>query len=472
MLFPTTDFAIFFAVVFLGHWLLGPHRLAWKLFMTGASYLFYAWWDWRLVWLLALVTVVAQLGAVWVAVARRRRLAVGVSVAATLLPLLWFKYYGFLSLNLENGLSALGASSPLPLIELLLPVGISFYTFMAVSYVVDVFRERLEPAPWLDFFLYLSFFPHLVAGPIVRGEELLPQLRRRRDPRRVDLAGGAFLILRGLFKKVVISSYLAAAIVDPVFADPARFGALDVLFAVYSYAVVIYADFSGYTDIAIGIVTLLGFRFPENFDRPYTARTVQDFWRRWHMTLSRWLRDYLYIPLGGSQKGARRTYVNVLITMLLGGLWHGAAWTFVAWGGLHGLGLAVGRWRLARRTARGLDPLPGDPLAVARQRLATFHFVCLGWVFFRADSFGTAFTVLGRLVTGWGIGPELVTLALLGVLAASIAVQYLPAEPAERLQVGFSRLRPALQGVIVAVGLAVITIAGPQGVAPFIYFQF
>ena len=472
MLFPTTDFAIFLVVVFLGHWLLNPHRLAWKLFMTGASYLFYAWWDWRLVWLLALVTVVAQLGAVWVAVARRRRLAVGVSVAATLLPLLWFKYYGFLSLNLENGLSALGASSPFPLIELLLPVGISFYTFMAVSYVVDVFRDRIEPAPWLDFFLYLSFFPHLVAGPIVRGEELLPQFRRRRDPRRVDLAGAAFLILRGLFKKVVISSYLAAAIVDPVFADPARFGALDVLFAVYSYAVVIYADFSGYTDIAIGIVILLGFRFPENFDRPYTARTVQDFWRRWHITLSRWLRDYLYIPLGGSQKGARRTYLNVMITMLLGGLWHGAAWTFVAWGGLHGLGLAVGRWRTAQRTAQGLDPLPDDPLTVARQRLATFHFVCLGWVFFRADSFGTAFTVLGRLVTGWGTGPELVTSALLTVLTASIAVQYLPARPAERLQVGFSRLRPALQGVIVAVCLAIITIAGPQGVAPFIYFQF
>jgi D-alanyl-lipoteichoic acid acyltransferase DltB (MBOAT superfamily) len=247
---------------------------------------------------------------------------------------------------------------------------------------------------------------------------------------------------------------------------------LDVLFAVYGYAVVIYADFSGYTDIAIGIVTLLGFRFPENFDRPYTARTVQDFWRRWHMTLSRWLRDYLYIPLGGSQKGVRRTYLNVLITMLLGGLWHGAAWTFVAWGGLHGLGLAVGRWRTARRTAQGLDPLSDDPLAVARQRVATFHFVCLGWVFFRADSFGTAFRVLGRLVTGWGVGPELVTPALLAVLAASIAVQYLPPQPAERLQVGFSRLRPALQGVIVAVCLAVITIAGPQGVAPFIYFQF
>jgi alginate O-acetyltransferase complex protein AlgI len=351
-------------------------------------------------------------------------------------------------------------------------VGISFYTFMAVSYVVDVHRGRLSPAPWLDFFLYLSFFPHLVAGPIVRGEELLPQFRRPRDPRRLDVAGGTWLILRGLFKKVVISSYVAAAIVDPVFADPARYGALDVLFAIYGYAIVIYADFSGYTDIAIGVVTLLGFRFPQNFDRPYIARTVQEFWRRWHMTLSRWLRDYLYIPLGGSRRGERRTYANVMLTMLLGGLWHGAAWTFVLWGGLHGAGLAVGRWRRERRRAAGLAPLAIDPLARVRQEVATFHFVCLGWIFFRADSIGTAFAVLGRLVAGWTVGPSLVTPLLVAVLAASLAAQHLPSRPAERIQVAFSRLRPGFQGVAVATALAAITTLGPQGVAPFIYFQF
>jgi D-alanyl-lipoteichoic acid acyltransferase DltB (MBOAT superfamily) len=474
MLFPTTDFALFFAVVFLGHWLLNHFRRPWKLFMVGASYFFYGWWSWRLVWLLVLVTVLAQVGALVVARAgeRSRRVAVVVSAGVTLLPLLWFKYYGFLSLNVKNGLSAVGLSSPLPLVELILPVGISFYTFMAVSYVVDVHRGRLSPAPWLDFFLYLSFFPHLVAGPIVRGEELLPQFRRPRDPRRLDVAGGTWLILRGLFKKVVISSYVAAAIVDPVFADPARYGALDVLVAIYGYAIVIYADFSGYTDIAIGVVTLLGFRFPQNFNRPYVARTVQEFWRRWHMTLSRWLRDYLYIPLGGSRRGDRRTYVNVMLTMLLGGLWHGAAWTFVLWGGLHGAGLAVGRWRRERRRAAGLDPLATDPMARFRQEVATFHLVCLGWIFFRADSIGTAFAVLGRLVTGWTVGPVLVTPLLVTVLAASVAAQHLPSRPAERIQVAFSRLRPAFQGVAMAAGLAAITQLGPQGVAPFIYFQF
>jgi alginate O-acetyltransferase complex protein AlgI len=475
MLFPTTDFAIFFAVVFLAHWLLNPFRTRWKLFMVAASYVFYAWWDWHLVWLLGLVTVIAQAGALWVARQegeRARRAALTVSVIATLGPLLWFKYYGFLSLNLENLFGAVGGSSPLPLVQFILPVGISFYTFMAVSYLVDVYRRDLETASWLDFFVYLSFFPHLVAGPIVRGGELLPQFRKARDPRRLDVATSSYLILGGLSKKVVISSYLAAAIVDPVFGDPARFGAIDVLFAIYAYAIVIYADFSGYTDIAIGIAGLIGFRFPPNFDRPYSARSVQDFWRRWHMTLSRWLRDYLYIPLGGSRNGERRTYVNLMVTMILGGLWHGAGWTFLAWGALHGGGLAYDHWRTGKRVAAGLDPLPDDPGAVLAQRVATFHFVCLGWVFFRAESFAGAFGVLGRLLTGWGVGPALVTPVLVLVIAGSLLMQYLPHHPAQHLQVAFSRLRPWAQGVGVAMVLSAITILGPQGVAPFIYFQF
>jgi alginate O-acetyltransferase complex protein AlgI len=475
MLFPTTDFAIFFAVVFLGNWLLNPFRTRWKVFMILASYVFYAWWDWHLVWLLALVSVTAQTGAVWVAQQtqeRARRAVLVISLAATLAPLLWFKYYGFLSLNLENLFGTVGASSPLPLIQVLLPVGISFYTFMAVSYLVDVYRRDLEPAPWLDFLVYLSFFPHLVAGPIVRGGELLPQFRKARDPRRLDVAGAAYLILGGLFKKVVISSYLAAAIVDPVFGDPARFGAIDVLFAIYAYAIVIYADFSGYTDIAIGVAELLGFRFPANFDRPYTARSVQDFWRRWHMTLSRWLRDYLYIPLGGSRRGERRTYINVMITMILGGLWHGAGWTFLAWGALHGAGLAYDHWRNGRRAAAGMEPLASDPGSVLRQRVATFHFVCLGWVFFRAESFAGAFGVLARLFTGWGVAPALVTPVLVLVIAGSLVMQYLPHRPAQELQVAVSRMRPWVQGVAAAFALVAITTLGPQGVAPFIYFQF
>jgi D-alanyl-lipoteichoic acid acyltransferase DltB (MBOAT superfamily) len=312
MLFPTVDFAVFFALVFLGHWLLNPKPLPWKLFMIGASYVFYAWWDVHFIWLLAGVSAISQLGAI--AVSRqteemRRRIAMAVGVGLTLLPLLYFKYYSWASLELTNAAADLGFGSlGLPLVQLILPVGISFFTFMAISYVVDVYRGHTQVASWIDVFLYLSFFPHLVAGPIVRPDELIPQIDVRRDPRHIDVAGASWLILGGLFKKVVVSSYLAANVVDPVFGEPGAHSALDAIVAVMAYAIVIYADFSGYTDIAIGVAKMLGFQFPQNFDRPYSARSLQDFWRRWHITLSRWLRDYLYIPLGGSKRGERRTW--------------------------------------------------------------------------------------------------------------------------------------------------------------------
>jgi D-alanyl-lipoteichoic acid acyltransferase DltB (MBOAT superfamily) len=389
------------------------------------------------------VSALAQLGALAVArtPAPRARLVVnGVAVALTLTPLAFFKYYGFFAVNATNTLTLLGIDQhPIPLIQVVLPVGVSFYTFMAIAYVVDVFRGDTEVTSWTNAFLYLSFFPHLVAGPIVRPNELIPQLEERRDERHVDLVGAAWLILGGLFKKVVVSSYLAAQIVDPVFGDPARRSSADALFGILGYAIVIYADFSGYTDIAIGVAKLLGFRFPKNFDRPYAATSIQDFWRRWHMTLSRWLRDYVYIPLGGNRKGERRTAVNVMITMLLGGLWHGAAWTFVFWGGFHG---------------------------------ATFALVCVGWTFFRADSIGTAVSLLGRLVTGWRTPSEFVTPLVALTIGGMLALQFWPRGLGLRLQSGLSRLRPVPLGVVFAFVLLVIVVMGPSGVAPFIYFQF
>jgi alginate O-acetyltransferase complex protein AlgI len=474
MLFPTIDFAIFFGVVFVAHWLLQAHPRRWKVFMVAASYVFYGWWDWRFVFLLGGVTVVAQAGAQAIRHTRgerARRSVLAGTLAAVLGLLAWFKYYGFLALNLSNTLHLFGVHSPLPLLQIALPIGISFFTFMAISYVVDVYRKQLAPAGWLDFAVYLSFFPHLVAGPIVRGGELLPQIRARRDPRRIDYSRAAYLIFGGLFKKVVISSFLASAIVDPVFGSPGQHTAVEILVAVYAYAIQIYADFSGYTDMAIGIALLLGFRFPENFDAPYTARSLQDFWRRWHMTLSRWFRDYVYIPLGGSRGGSRKTYRNVLITMMLGGLWHGAAWTFVFWGGLHGAGLATGRWRRERRLARGLPAVPDLPRDRLLQRVGTFHLVCLGWVFFRADSLGTAWTLLTRLFSAFGPAPLVTPLVLL-VIAGVLAVQFLPKELPARVMDGFSHLRPAAQGVLLGGVLFAITALGPQGVAPFIYFRF
>ena len=318
-------------------------------------------------------------------------MAVGVGV--TLLPLLYFKYYGFFSLNITNAASALGLGAHLPLLLLVLPVGVSFFTFMAVSYVVDVYRGHAQPSSWVDVFLYLSFFPHLVAGPIVRPDELIPQLDVRRDPRhrrgRLGVADPG-----RLFKKVVISSYLATTIVDPVFGDPSRQSAIDAIFGIVGYAVVIYADFSGYTDIAIGVAKLLGFQFPQNFDRPYSARSLQDFWRRWHMTPLALAARLPLHPAGRVEEGRARTYVNIVATMVLGGLWHGAAWTFVFWGLYHGIGQALGAWKRTNLPRR-----EDTPILVWGQRLSTFALVCIGWVFFRADSMATAFELLGRLVT-------------------------------------------------------------------------
>jgi D-alanyl-lipoteichoic acid acyltransferase DltB (MBOAT superfamily) len=475
MLFPTVDFAIFLCLVFLGHWLLNPRPLEWKLFMIGASYVFYAWWDWRFVALLAGVSAVAQAGGLAVSRQtdeRRRRTAMALAVAATLAPLAYFKYYGFFALNATNALARLGIHAGLPLIQVVLPVGVSFFSFMAVAYVVDIYRGETKPVGWIDAFAYLSFFPHLVAGPIVRPNELIPQLDVRRDPRHVDVAGASWLILGGLFKKVVISSFLASAIVDPVFGDAARHSAFEVLFAIYGYAVVIYADFSGYTDIAIGVAKLLGFQFPQNFDRPYSARSLQDFWRRWHMTFSRWLRDYLYIPLGGSRKGERRTYANILITMVLGGLWHGAAWTFVFWGAFHGVGQVAGAFRRTRRAERELPDRPETRARIWGQRIVTFHLVCLGWVFFRADSLATVFSLLGRLVTGWSLRAGLVDPLVVGTIALMLGLQYAPRAPAEWMLQRVAMLRPVAMGAGFAFVLFLITALGPQGVAPFIYFQF
>jgi len=475
MLFPTVDFGIFLCLVFLGHWLLNPRPLPWKLFMIGASYVFYAWWDWHFVWLLAGVSAIAQVGALAVShqdAAGRRRAVTIAAVAATLAPLAYFKYYGFFALNVTNAFARLGINAGPPLIQVILPVGVSFFSFMAVAYVMDVSRGDTEPAGWIDTFLYLSFFPHLVAGPIVRPNELIPQLRVRRDPRHVDVAGAAWLILGGLFKKVVISSYLASTIVDPVFGDPARHSALEAFFAIVGYAVVIYADFSGYTDIAIGVAKLLGFQFPENFNRPYSARSLREFWHRWHMTLSRWLRDYLYIPLGGNRKGERRTYVNIMVTMVLGGLWHGAAWTFVFWGAYHGAGQVIGLYRRNRRVARGLPEPPDTRVRIWGERILTFGLVCVGWVFFRADSLATAFELLGRLVTGWRTPSPLVTPLVLGAIALMLALQYAPHDPAERIMRRVAALQPVAMGAVFALALFFIATLGPQGVAPFIYFQF
>ena len=311
-----------------------------------------------------------------------------------------FKYYGFFVESARGLLDALGIALHARVPEIVLPVGISFYTFQTLSYTIDVYRRRIEPLHSLpDFALFVSFFPQLVAGPIVRASDFLPQLERR--PRWADVAvrRALVLFLVGFVKKACIADGVAP-VVDRVFAHPALWTSSAVWTAVLLYAVQIYCDFSGYTDMAIACAELLGFRLEKNFDFPYVARSVTEFWRRWHISLSGWLRDYLYIPLGGNRGGRLATHRNLLLTMLLGGLWHGAAWTFVAWGGLHGVALAAHKeWRRWLGGGSGGGPRPDlrrrlpelpAPVAAGAGWAATFVWVCLAWIFFRAQSFADA----------------------------------------------------------------------------------
>jgi D-alanyl-lipoteichoic acid acyltransferase DltB (MBOAT superfamily) len=460
MLFPTATFAVFFMIVLPVSWALQRHRRAWTGWILLASYVFYGWWDWRFVFLLMASTVVNHVLALAIYRAetiRVRKAFLALAVAFDVGLLGYFKYSGFFVSSFDN---VVGTSW---LVDVTLPVGVSFFTFMAISYVVDTYRGEVVPASFSRFAVFQAFFPHLVAGPIVRASELMPQLETPRDPRRVDNPRAFFLIVSGLFLKVVIANHLATHIVDPVFAAPNRASSLEVLVAIYGYAVQIFADFCGYTNIAIGVALLLGFQFPQNFNSPYTAATLQDFWRRWHMTLSRWLRDYLYIPLGGSRKGPVRTYVNLMITMLLGGLWHGAAWTFVAWGAIHGTGLCIER-AIGRR--------PTSIAAIWLGRIVTFQVVCFAWVFFRADSFGRAWQMLQRLFDAWGEPSPLVTTSVVAAIVFGIAVQYVRPGALQWIELRFGRLATAVQAACLAGCLMLIDALGPQGVAPFIYFRF
>ena len=469
MLFPTFTFAVFFAIVLVVGWLLHQRPIAWKFFMLGASYVFYGYWDWRFLGLIAASSLGNQILAVTIHRARSievKQVAIWLAVGLNLGVLVLFKYAKWFGSNLEKfGLDVNSSNW-----NIILPVGISFFTFQALSYVLDVYRGKIEPGSMLDFFVYLAFFPQLVAGPIVRASEFMPQLAKRLDPRNIDMTRAFVLIGSGLFKKVVISSYVERQIVDPVFSAPSRASGGETLLGIYGYAVQIYADFSGYSDIAIGVALLLGFTFPQNFDRPYYAETIQEFWHRWHMTLSRWLRDYLYISLGGNRKGERRRDINMFLTMFLGGLWHGAAWNFVVWGVLHGAGLGLERRFYEHRGRAG-------PRSLWLGRLVTFHFVCLGWVFFRATDPGTnqanlgnAFDVLARLLTGWDQPSERITTLLVVTIAASLAAQFVPKRGLANIQADGSGLPAWTQAVAFGAWLLVLVELGD--ISTFIYFQF
>jgi alginate O-acetyltransferase complex protein AlgI len=464
VLFPSVQFGIFFPVVLAISWALMARPRLWKPFILLASYVFYACASPLFCLLLGGITVGNHLAARVIFRTENDRVRRGVcaaAVTADLLTLGVFKYYSFFAQSFARVLHDIHLGMPLPLVTIALPVGISFFTFQAISYTVDVKRGLIEPPSLLDAAIYLSFFPHLVAGPIVRAREFLPQLATPRDPDHVAVSSGLTLIAMGLVKKVVIADYLGRVAVDPVFGVPQAYHAPDILIASYAYAAQIYCDFSGYTDMAIGLALLLGFVFPQNFNSPYRATGFRDFWRRWHMTLSRFLRDFLYIPLGGNRGKSRLfTYRNLMITMLLGGLWHGAAWTFVIWGGLHGFFL------VCEHAFGGKLKLPGW-----LRWFCTFNLVVLAWVPFRAQSLGLTWTFLKRLGS-WG-SPTLLTVPIVLAVAVAILPQLLPPNPLVSLQDRIGRLNPIILGVALAVLILLVAATVPNtGVPDFIYFRF
>jgi alginate O-acetyltransferase complex protein AlgI len=479
--FNTLAYAVFLAVVFAVSWLLASRVRVRLWFLLLASYFFYAQWDPRF-----LALIFASSSADWLLAGaidrapdeRRRKRLLVLTVVMNLGVLGLFKYFDFGVAELSALLRDLGLHPPEMALRLTLPIGISFFTFESMSYVIDVYRRELPAHPsYLEYLAFVAFFPHLVAGPIVRPRDLLPQLSAapRFDP---GLASRALLMIAlGLLKKLAIGDYLGLNLVDRVFDAPLQYSALECYVALVAYAVQIYCDFSGYTDIAIGSAALLGIRFPRNFDSPYQAHNIVDFWRRWHISLSTWLRDYLYIPLGGNRRGRVRTYVNLWLTMLLGGLWHGANLTFVVWGGLHGLMLAATRGfqELRARRARRSGDVGGRPLQSSFGRvvsvLLTFHAVTFCWLFFRAKSVPDALIILRRLATLSGFHPNLDP-RLLAVLAAGLVSHYVPERWYQRALGVFAGL-PALAqaAVLVSLALSVREMASLEAV-PFVYFQF
>jgi D-alanyl-lipoteichoic acid acyltransferase DltB (MBOAT superfamily) len=473
MLFPTVEFALFFLLVLFVAWSLHRFNTLHKLFLLGASYLFYGFWDWHYVPLLFGISLFSGLIAQRIQSndspqARKRWLTIGIVVCLATLG--FYKYTSFAFTTIldlwPHAHRPLKVHVPAPL----LPLGISFFVFHAISLMMDCYRGKLKERVRLhDALLYVAFFPQLIAGPILRASNFMPQLGRMRDSRRIRINRALLLIVSGLFKKVIISNLLATRLVEQVFAAPQAYSRGDIFLSIYGYAAQIYCDFSGYTDIAIGCAMLMGYRFPRNFHAPYTATNPQDFWRRWHISLSTWLRDYLYIPLGGSRGSAWRTCLNLMITMLLGGLWHGAAWTFVIWGALHGLYL------VAHRLWTGIMWQPVSWLRKTTvwrwlSRVLLFQAICLGWVFFRSPSFAIAFTMLRRLATPGAC--SLATIPVLLALIAGLAGQYQPLRWRRALEIEFNRWPALATGAAFAAAICAIEMLGPSGVAPFIYFRF
>ena len=398
---------------------------------------------------------------------RYRKLLLCISIFVNLGLLGYFKYTNFLIDNYNTLFSG-----DITFYDIILPVGISFYTFQSMSYIIDIYRKELQPARHvIDYMFFVSFFPQLVAGPIVRAADFIPQIYKRLNLTREDVNSALFLIIGGLLKKAMISDYISINFVDRVFDAPMSYSSFENLMASYGYALQIYCDFSGYSDMAIGIALLMGFVLPPNFRTPYKSASITEFWRRWHISLSTWLRDYLYISLGGNRKGKFRTYINLFITMLLGGLWHGASWKFVIWGILHGLALVV------ERLFKNVITIPKNYFTHFIRVLLTFHFVVFCWIFFRAKDFATAFNVITN-ISELEFKPEQWLTVISGYQNVFILMligylwHFLPTAIINFLKSAFDAMPILAKSLILAITFWIVYATATSGSQPFIYFQF
>ncbi len=475
MLFNSFVFLIFLCVVIPVYYLLSKKYRTW--FLIACSYFFYGYWDWRFLSLILISTLVDfvvgqkihRTGSI-----RRKKLFLSISLLANLGILGFFKYFDFFVNSFQDLAAVFNIQLDFLHLNILLPVGISFYTFQTLSYTIDVYRGRLEPTTsFPDFALYVAFFPQLVAGPIERAVHLLPQIQKMPAASKQDFREGFALLTTGMFKKVLIGD-TCGRIVDHIFSQPSLYTSLELFMALVLFSVQIYADFSGYSNIARGTAKFLGIHLIENFNQPYLSASITEFWRRWHISLSSWLKDYLYITLGGNRKGKSRTYVNLMTTMLLGGLWHGANWTFVVWGGLHGTYLAVHKMILGRQKPNVRYQYNGPrSLAVFLVKLAlTNALVLLTWLFFRSPDFQTAFYILERFIH-WDAGEHAgQILSMMLTFVVTIAVldffEYYYISHAFILKLK----KPVLWAVYAVVWYFVLLYMYQATPMPFIYFQF
>ncbi|MCC6545617.1 MBOAT family protein [Candidatus Sumerlaeota bacterium] len=475
MTFNSLPFLIFLPLVLALYYVL-PFRWQNRMLLL-ASYIFYGWWNWKFLILMFISPTVDYVCGRMLHEStdpRRRKQILVISMAVNLIILGFFKYFNFFIDSAHSLTAAMGFAFNVPMLEILLPIGISFHTFQSMSYALDVYRGHLKPVDsFLDFSLFVVYFPQLVAGPIERATNLLPQLTNPRTITADGLVSGAWLVLLGYVKKTAIADAVAPFVNDS-FArvhEPGA-GGLEMLGAVYLFAIQIYCDFSGYSDIARGVSRMMGVELMVNFRMPYLSASITEFWRRWHISLSTWLRDYLYIPLGGNRHGMLKTYRNLMITMLLGGLWHGANWTFVIWGFLHGLYLAIHRMMRGENAREPAHPPPTlHNIGIRMLKvLGTFHLVCLAWVFFRASNFSDAFTMIGKIASL--VQPlDTTNIARFWIYGGIILSLDMIQERMRSDEPFPMRLPAPVGGLLAAIFILMLFVFGGKGDA-FIYFQF